>query len=75
MKNIKLECFLLSSGPSWYTIVMIMLSSWYFVFMKTIYLISEQAKCTTYISSSIHTTDKIIPLDNKKALTHIGKLE
>ena len=66
MKNIKLECLLLSSGPFWYAIVMIMLSSWYFVLMKTIYLISEQEQCTTNISSSIHTADKIIPLDNKK---------
>jgi len=46
MKGIKLECILLSSGPSRYAIVMLMLSSWYFVFMETIYLSIKQEKCT-----------------------------
>ena len=34
MKDMKLECLLLYSRTSWYTIVMIILSSWYFVFMN-----------------------------------------
>ena len=33
MTDIKLECLLLSSGSSWYAIVMLILSYWYFVFM------------------------------------------
>ena len=44
MKDIKLKCILLSSGPSRYTILMIILSPWYFVFMKTMYLIIKQNK-------------------------------
>ena len=33
-------------GLSRYTIVMLMLSYWYVVFMQTIYLIIKQDKCT-----------------------------
>ena len=46
MTDIKLECLLLSSGPSWYTIVMLIMSSLCYVFRKTIYLNVKWEKST-----------------------------
>jgi hypothetical protein len=42
MKDIKFKCILLSSGPSWYTIVMIILSSGILCSWKLIILLSNR---------------------------------